>query len=148
MEILVAYLHYASILLTAGCLTAELAVCRPGLSREQVRLLPRLDLLYFAGALAALATGLVRLFFYAKGVAYYLPNHAFHAKLALYVAIAVVSVWPTLRFGRWSRAVAAGGSLPSDPEVARTRRLLHVELGLLALMPLMAVLMARGVGRP
>jgi len=27
------------------------------------------------------------------------------------------------------------------------RRFIHIELGLLALMPLMAVLMARGIGR-
>jgi uncharacterized membrane protein len=31
--------------------------------------------------------------------------------------------------------------------VSRVRRLLHLELALLALMPLMAVLMARGLGR-
>lgn len=140
-----AYLHVLSILLTAGLLTAELVVCRPGLGLAEVRLLARLDALYFVAALAALATGLLRLFWYAKGVAFYLNSPFFWIKMALYLAIAVLSAGPTLRFVRWSRA--AGGAPPDARAVAAARRLIHVELALLALMPLMAVLMARGTGR-
>jgi putative membrane protein len=139
--------HFLAIILTGAFLTAELVLCRPGLGVEQVRLLPRLDIAFFAAALLALGSGLGRLFFYAKVLDFYLPNPTFHAKMALYVAIALISITPTLRFIRWSRTVAAGGAPPAAREVARVRRLLHVELGLLALMPLMAVLMARGIGR-
>lgn len=141
-----AYLHFLSILLTAGLLTAELAVCRPGLGAAPVRRLARLDAAYFVAALATLATGLLRLFFYAKGVAFYLDNPFFWMKMALYVAVAVLSVGPTLRFIRWNRA-AASSSAPDAAAVTATRRLIHVELALLALMPLMAVFMARGLGR-
>jgi putative membrane protein len=95
----------------------------------------------------ALATGLLRLLFYAKGVAFYLPNVAFIAKMALYVAIAAISIVPTRRFIGWRRALDAGGPPPDAETVSRVRRLLHLELALLALMPLMAVLMARGIGR-
>ena len=147
MEPLLAYLHYVSIIVLGAFLTAELLVCRPGLGPEQVRLLPRLDIVFFAGALLALATGLLRLFFYAKGVAFYLPNGAFHVKMALYLAIALISVVPTTRFIRWRRALDAGGAAPDAAAVARVRRLIHLELLLFALMPLMAVLMARGTGR-
>jgi putative membrane protein len=146
MEPLAAYLHFLAIIVTVSFLVAEMVVCRPGLSVEQVRLLPRLDVLFFAAALVALATGLLRLFVYGKGLGFYLPNPAFHAKMALYVAIALVSIKPTLTFMRWSRGLAAG-DLPPDAEVGAVRRLIHVELGLVALMPLMAVLMARGIGR-
>lgn len=147
MEPLLAYLHYLSIIVLGAFLTAELIVCRPPLGPAQVRLLPRLDVVFFAGAILALVTGLLRLFFYAKGVSFYLPNHAFHAKMALYVAIAVISIVPTMRFIRWKRALDAGGPPPDREVVARVRRLLHLELALFALMPLMAVLMARGIGR-
>jgi putative membrane protein len=147
MEPLLAYLHYVSIIVLGAFLTAELLVCRPGLGPEQVRLLPRLDIVFFAGAILALATGLLRLFFYAKGVAFYLPNGAFHLKMALYLAIALISVVPTTRFIRWRRALDAGGGAPDAVAVARVRRLIHLELLLFALMPLMAVLMARGIGR-
>jgi putative membrane protein len=147
MEPFLAYLHYLSIILLGAFLTAELVVCRPPLAPPQVRQLPRLDIVFFGAAMLALATGLLRLFFYAKGVAFYLPNPAFIAKMVVYVAIAVISIVPTRRFLGWRRALDAGGPAPDAEAVARVRRLLHVELALLALMPLMAVLMARGIGR-
>jgi putative membrane protein len=147
MEPLLAYLHYVSIIVLGAFLTAELLVCRSGLGPEQVRLLPRLDVVFFAGAILALVTGLLRLFFYAKGVGFYLPNGAFHLKMALYLAIALISVVPTMRFIKWRRALDAGGAPPDAAAVAGVRRLIHLELTLFALMPLMAVLMARGIGR-
>jgi len=142
-----AYLHYLAIVLLSGFLVAEMVVCRPELGAEQVRLLPRLDIFFFAAALLALATGLLRLFFYAKGVAFYLPNPAFIAKLALYIAIAGLSIKPTLAFIRWRRRLTESGELPAAAEIVSARRMIHVEVALLALMPLMAVLMARGIGR-
>lgn len=147
MEILAAYLHYLSIIATGSFLTAELILCRAPLAAAQVRQLARVDIAYFVSALAALATGVLRLFFYAKGVGFYLPNPAFQAKLGLYVLVAVLSIRPTMRFVRWSRALAQGGTPPAPDEVQAVRRLVHVELMLLALIPLMAVLMARGIGR-
>ena len=147
MEPLVTYLHYLAMILIAGFLVAEMVVCRPSLQAEQVRLLPRLDVVFFAAALLALATGLLRLFFYAKGVAFYLPNPFFIAKVLLYIAIATLSITPTMCFLRWRRRLAESGELPPTAEIATARRLIHVEVALLALIPLMAVLMARGIGR-
>ena len=109
--------------------------------------MPRLDVVFFAAALLALATGLLRLFVYAKGVGFYLPNPFFVAKMLLYIAIATLSIKPTMSFIRWRRRLAESGELPPTPEIATARRLLHVEVALLALIPLMAVLMARGIGR-
>jgi putative membrane protein len=147
VEALLAYLHYLAIMLIAAALTAELVLCRPGLGAGQARLLACMDVLFFAAALGALATGLIRLFWYAKGLAFYLPNPAFHAKMAFYVVIALISIRPTLRFLRWKRTLQQGGPAPADAEVLAVRRLIHLELALLALMPLLAVLMARGLGR-
>ncbi len=146
MEPLIAYLHYLSIIVLGAFLTAELVVCRPPLGVEQVRQLPRLDIVFFGAAMLTLATGLLRLFFYAKGMGFYLPNPAFIAKMLLYVAISVISIVPTRRFIGWRRTLDAGGPPPDAAAVSGIRRLLHLELALLALMPLAAVLMARGIG--
>jgi putative membrane protein len=147
MEPLIAYLHYLSIILLAGFLVGELVMCRAGMTTEQARRLAGIDAVFFASALAALATGLLRLFFYAKGVSFYTGNPTFWVKMALYVIIAAISIKPTRTFLRWKRAAAERGTAPAGEEIAAARRLIHVELGLLALMPLMAVLMARGIGR-
>jgi putative membrane protein len=147
MEPLLAYLHSLSIILTGGFLVAELVMCRPEMTQEQRRRLPGIDVVFFVAALFALATGLLRLFFYAKGVSFYTGNPFFWVKMALFVVIAAISITPTRAFGRWKRALNTGGAPPTAPEIESVRRLLHIELGLLALMPLMAVLMARGIGR-
>jgi putative membrane protein len=146
-EPVVAYLHYLSIVMTGGFLIAELVLCRTEMTTEQRRRLPGIDVVFFVSALVALATGLLRLFVYSKGVDFYVGNLFFWVKMALYVTIAAISIKPTLTFGRWKRALAAGAGAPPVEEIAGVRRLLHVELALLALMPLMAVLMARGIGR-
>jgi putative membrane protein len=143
MEPLVAYLHYLSIILIGGFLVGELVVCRPGITADQARRLAAIDVVFFVSALAALGTGLLRLFFYSKGVGFYTGNPVFWAKIALYVIIAVLSIKPTRTFMRWKRA----GAAPTRDEIAGARRVIHIELGLLALMPLLAVLMARGIGR-
>ncbi len=106
-----------------------------------------LHYLFFASALMALATGLLRLFFYSKGVDFYVGNPFFWVKMALYVIIATLSIKPALTFIGWKRSIAGGGTAPTGDEIASVRRFIHIELGLLALMPLMAVLMARGIGR-
>ena len=141
MEPLLAYLHYLSILLVAGTLTGELLLCRPGIDAAGARRLSRLDIAFFVSALVALGSGLLRLFL-VKGAGFYWPNPVFWTKMALYVAIALLSIRPTLAFMRWSRGTGA----PPAAEVAAARRFIHIELTLLALMPLAAVLMARGIG--
>jgi putative membrane protein len=80
-------------------------------------------------------------------VSFYTGNPFFWTKMALYVIIAAISIAPTRAFGRWKRALNSSGPAPTGPEIAGVRRRLHIELGLLALIPLMAVLMARGIGR-
>ena len=67
--------------------------------------------------------------------------------MALYLTIALLSIKPTVSFLRWRRQLAESGALPPAAEIAAARRLIHVEVALLALMPLLAVLMARGIGR-
>ena len=63
--------------------------------------------------------------------------------MVLYVIIAGLSIKPTRTFITWRRA----GGVPDGDAIAGVRRIIHLELGLLALMPLMAVLIARGIGR-
>src|SRR5690606_33441962 len=121
--------------------------CRPGLTTESIRLLARVDLLYMASALVALATGVIRLLWFAKGPAFYLYNPVFYVKIALFAAVGLMSIPPTLQFLRWTRALQGGARNVAEPwQVARVSRYLAAELVLFALIPLMAVLMARGIG--
>ena len=146
-EVLVVYLHIVAMILIAVFLAIEYLVCVPGLARERVKLLARIDLLYLIAAVLALATGVTRLVWYGKGAVFYLHNPVFYLKLALFVAIGLISIPPTIQYLRWMRLTkTSAGAVAADFEVLRSRRYVLVELVLFALIPLLAVLMARGIG--
>lgn len=147
-DALMAYLHFSAMALVAVTLTIEFLVCVPGMGPAGVRLLAHTDFAYLGAALLALATGIARLFWFAKGAAFYAGNPVFYVKLALFVAVGLISIPPTLQFLRWSRGLKGGGTIAKDYEVLRARRYILAELCLFTLIPLMATLMARGIGIP
>lgn len=147
VEVLTVYLHYAAMVLIAVMLTIELLICVPGLADDRARFLSRVDLAYLAAAVLALGTGLARLFWFGKGAAFYLHNPVLYIKLAIFVAVALISIPPTMQLLRWMRALKSGASrVAAGYEIARMRRYVLAELILFSLIPLMAVLMARGIG--
>ena len=68
-------------------------------------------------------------------------------KVGLFVAVGLISVAPTLAFIRWRRLLErdAAWQVP-EAERKRVRRLVMIEVHLAALIPLFAVIMARGLG--
>jgi putative membrane protein len=147
-DAILAYLHFTAIFLVFAFLTVELMLMRGALEAASVRLLGRVDLWYFGSAVAALVTGFLRLVAGAKGADFYLSAWPFYVKFGLFLAVAVISVQPTLTFIRWRRALEkdAGFRVP-DEDRRRMRRYLMMEVHLAALIPLFAVIMARGLGR-
>jgi putative membrane protein len=66
--------------------------------------------------------------------------------MVLFAVIAIISILPTVAYLRWDRRVAADGSIVlDDPEYRRLRSLLWAQIGILALLPLCAALMANGI---
>jgi putative membrane protein len=144
---LVAYVHYVAMVFIALLLVFELQACVPGLPAARMRHLARVDLLYMAAAVLALATGVLRVVWFGQGAGFYLHNPVFYIKLALFAAVGLLSIPPTLQYLRWMRALRSGGTAFAEPwQVTRVRRYLVAQLVLFALIPLMAVLMARGIG--
>ena len=147
LDAALSYLHFNAIFLVFAFLTVEVVLMRGTLDAAAVRLLGRVDIWYFSSAIAALATGFLRLAFGAKGADFYLNAWPVYVKLALFVAVAVVSIRPTLTFITWRRSFERDESWAVDPaERAAMRRLVMIEVHLAALIPLVAVIMARGLG--
>jgi putative membrane protein len=144
---LIAYLHYVAMISIAVVLVVEYGVCIPGMTGSRIRLLARLDLLYMGVALVALGSGVARVIWFGKGATFYLHNPVFYIKLALFLAVGLISIPPTLQYLRWMRSLNSGAaSVAADYQVLRVRRHLLIELILFAVIPLMATLMARGIG--
>ena len=148
LDAALAYLHYMAIFILFAFLTVQAMVLRGPLDRQAVRLLGRADLWYAGSAIAALATGMVRAGAGAKGGDFYFSGWPIYVKIAIFVAVGLMSIKPTLTFIRWRRAYEQDPSwtVPAD-EHARTRKIVMAEVHLAALIPLVAVIMARGLGR-
>lgn len=142
-----AYLHYLSIFLLFALLTLEHQLFRQPITLERARSLFRIDIVFGMVAGLVLVTGAARTFWFGKGFDYYLHNNAFHAKVSLFVLVALLSIYPTVTFLGWRTRIKAGEA----PQVsARTARwvtlVIRTELLGLSIIPLLAALMARGIG--
>jgi putative membrane protein len=142
-----AWIHFLAIFFAVACLAAEIALYRPEMSPAAMRRLRGFDTGYGLAALAIIVTGLLRVFFFGKGADYYAHNHTFWTKMFLFVVVALLSIAPTVQFLRAGRTAAPDGTVRfQGRQFSRTRTILFSEAGLFVLIPLMAVLMARGIG--
>jgi len=147
MSSLFAFLHHVAAFALVSALAVEFVLLKENLSTTIARRLLLADLMFGISAAVVLFVGLLRVFFFEKGAAYYFTNLPFLAKLALFVAIGVLSAGPTKEFLSWRSALKKGQAPIAPPEKIRgLRRVLHIEMALAAALVLCAVLMARGVG--
>ena len=120
---------------------------RNPLDANNIRLIARVDLWFVGAALVTLVSGLMRLYWGAKGAGFYSANPLFYVKTGLFVAIGMLAVPPMRQYIRWARQLAADGNFqPPEAERKAVRRLVMIELHIASLLPLAAVFMARGIG--
>jgi putative membrane protein len=144
---LLASLHHLAVFSLAAILTAEIVLTAGPIDDRVALRLARVDAWLGLTAAIALAVGLLRVFFGAKGVDYYFVNIFFWLKMTLFVGIALISVAPTYSYIVWRRRIRADPSFrPPADEIVQLRRALYVEAGLFALIPICAAAMARGYG--
>jgi putative membrane protein len=148
LDAVLAYFHFIAIFILFAFLTVQAVIIRRELDAGTVRLLGRMDLWYFGASMAVLFSGLLRLGAGAKGADFYLSSWPIYVKLGLFVVVGIMSVWPTKAFIRWRRALEhdAAWQVPAE-EHRRVRKLVMSEVHLAALIPVFAVIMARGLGR-
>jgi len=139
--ILFRYLHLIAIVILAGALVIENMAIARKITGEDARNLAKIDAVYGLSALLVLLFGLTLWLWVGKPVEFYSSNVLFQAKLGIFVVIALLSIYPAVFFIRHRNTDVDELSVP--PSLVR---LLRLELALLVVMPLLAVLMARGVG--
>ena len=148
MDVLVAYLHYLAILVVAACLAAEYALLGQVGKREAIERLGRLDTFYFLALGLLVLSGFARFITSSKGLVFYAGNSIFWLKLLVFSVVAGLSLMPTRHYSRWRHHVNMDGAfnVPAN-ELKVVRLFLTAELGLVAVLPLLAVLMARNIGQ-
>ncbi len=138
---LIRLLHFAAIFALAGAVVIENMAIKPQISGEDARNLAKVDAVAGISAVLVLIMGLSLWLWVGKPAAFYSANPVFHLKLGLFVLMVALAV-PTAVFFRRHRDSEA-----ESIEVPRLLRLaLKSQLALLVIIPLLALLMARGIG--
>ncbi|MDB5850483.1 MAG: hypothetical protein JWP29_4235 [Rhodoferax sp.] len=141
-----AFLHFAAVFCIVGTVFYERLAFSRNPSLEEARRLQQCDRWYGAFAVILLAVGLLRVFYFEKGATFYFANPFFHLKIGLFVAVGLLSIYPTVKFIGWGKATRQGmAPTVSAKEFTTIRRLLGLELLLLLAVALCASAMARGL---
>ncbi|WP_448534552.1 DUF2214 family protein [Parathermosynechococcus lividus] len=143
----IAYLHYLSFMVAFAALVVEHLTLRKELELKQAWRLVITDGLYGIAAITVLVTGILRVLYFGKGTAYYLSNPVFHLKVGFFILVGLLSLYPTISFLLWLKPLRQG-QVPTL-ELAVVQRLtwvIRAELAFLSGIPLLAAMMARGIG--
>ena len=138
--------HHLLIFILFGILVSELVIVRQSMTGSDIARIASIDLWYGIVALLIVFVGFSRAIFAAKGWAYYSVNSFFWAKIATFALIAVLSIWPTVKYLRWHKTFQTAGHAPEAGSITAVRRILWLEIALFALLPTFAAAMARGYG--
>ena len=140
-ELFVRYLHFVGFILLASMLVAENLLLARSLDNRTLKKLAAIDGIYGLSAVITLGAGLTLWLGVGKPAEFYNANPIFHIKVTLFVVVALLSIYPTIFLLKHRNTSAAELSVPAP--VVLVKRL---EVVFLLLIPLLAVLMARGVG--
>ena len=145
MSTLFSFLHHLCAFTLVAAVAIEFTLIRQELTLASARRLQVTDIELGIAAGALLVIGLLRVFFFEKGAAYYWHSHAFLAKFGLFIIIGLLSIVPTLEFLSWRDAIAAG-QVPVMDAATRKRitMIIHIELAAIVVILLCAAIMARG----
>jgi len=147
MAALFAFLHHIAAFALVAALAIELVAIKDQMNAPNIRKLAIADMIVGISAGIILVVGFIRVFYFEKGASYYFHSAPFIIKLTLFVMVALLSIYPTLHFLSWRKAVKQGRVPAIAPATLRTVRLaIHVELTAIIALILCAALMARGVG--
>lgn len=141
-DIFIRYLHFISIFMVVSSLVAEHLLLKPELTRGEIKRLSVIDGIYGMGALLVLGAGLLLWFVVGKPSAFYTHNYLFHTKITLYILLGLLSIGPTIFFLKNRK----GDPNESVKLPSKIKWFIRIELLLIFIIPLLASLMAKGVG--
>lgn len=139
-DLLLRYFHFLGIFAMFALLTVQHMQLKGRVEAGGMRKIATMDAVYGGCALIVLLAGLGMWFWVGKPAGFYSQNWVFHTKVTLFVLVGILSFMPT-RFILKNRKNAAPVDVPKSIVM-----MIRMELLLLCIIPLLAVLMANGVG--
>lgn len=140
-DLYIRYIHFLGIILLSATLFYELTSFSRTLTNTQLKKLLWIDALLGISAVIVLISGGLLWGSFGKPSGFYTKNPIFHIKLTIFFLIAIISIFPTWFLLKNRKSTEAVISPPSY-----VLHIIKVEATLLIAIPLLAVLMARGIG--
>lgn len=140
-DLTVRYFHFIAIFVAFSLLTVEHILLQQRLEPAQFRKLLIVDMAYAVSLLVVMVCGFALWFWVGKPAGFYTENWVFYTKIALFFCVVA------LRFIPRGFLVRSRKHLPAAIDVPKSIIwVIRLELTILLLIPLLAVLMANGVG--
>jgi Predicted membrane protein len=139
-DLFVRYFHFLGIFAMFALLTVQHMLLKGQVAAGGMKKIAIIDAAYGASALVVLLCGLGLWLWVGKPAGFYSHNWVFHTKVTLFVVVGILSIFPTL-FILKNRKKTTTVDVPKYIVM-----LVRFELLLLCIIPLLAVLMANGVG--
>ena len=97
--------------------------------------------------MAVIVAGTARVVVGAKPAEFYTDNPTFWFKMAAFAVVGLdLSIRPTIKYIGWRKTLADGGTQPPPAVLQPVDRAINVQLAVFASIPVLAALMARGIG--
>ena len=143
----VAYIHYLSFMFCFGALIYERISLKANPNRQEAINMVVADIIYGIAGIALLISGIYRVIKFGQGSEFYTQNPIFWTKIIVFALVGSLSLYPTVTYVLWAIPLR-NRTLPEVTEnlVSRLRLIINVELVGFASIPLLATLMARGIG--
>lgn len=143
IEIFLRYMHFISIFAIVGSLVSEHLLLKKVLTRSEIGRLSRIDAVYGIASLTLVGAGLTLwLGEFGKPFVYYRYNWVFLTKMGVLTLLGLLSIYPTVFFIKYRK-----GNQEETVNIPNTIFwMLRIELLLLVIIPMLAGLMAKGIG--
>ena len=135
------YFHFLAIFALAGALLMENMATKPTINGEDARNLAKIDTAYIISITLVFVCGLTLWLWVGRPGAFYSYNTLFLGKLAMFTTLALLSIYPTIFFRKNRKSREEEIKVPKI-----VMSLLRIQLGVLAIIPILAFLTARGIG--
>ena len=147
LSALVAFLHFTTALLVVSMILFEALTFTESLTMSIAKRIQQADMIYLISALLVVAIGFLRVYYFEKGSAYYFSNWLFWVKIGSFIAVGLLSIYPTIKFIKWGKELKEN----KPPKVSlrdytTISLLLKIELIGIIIMLISASFMAKGYG--
>ena len=144
---LIAFGHFLAFFALTAALVMQLGLISDSIGVATARRIQRADRVYGISSILLLIFGFLRVVYFEKGTDYYFSNTFFLIKIALFIGVGLLSIYPTVSYLRWNPELNQNIEPEVSPlDVLKLRKVIHTELVAIMGVLLCASLMAKGFG--